>query len=97
MDAQKLNFEDLPRIVGELNEKINYLIENQTGKKEKEHDFLMTVTELQSYLPENPAKPTIYGWVNNRKIPFEKHGKTLYFRKSDIDEWLRNGRIHEIV
>jgi hypothetical protein len=30
--------------------------------------------------------------VNARKIPYEKHGKRLYFRKSIIDEWLNKGR-----
>ncbi len=93
---KKITLEDLPTIVGEMNEKLDYLLKNQSDKEEKKPDFLMTVTELQTELPEHPAKQTIYGWVNNRKIPYEKHGKTLYFRKSEIDQWLRNGRKYEI-
>jgi hypothetical protein len=40
----------------------------------------------------HPANQTVYGWVNDRKVPHEKHGKRLYFRKSTIDTWLSNGR-----
>jgi len=92
---KEIKLEDVPRLVGEMNEKLNYLLENQSNKEAKEHDFLMTVAELQNYLPEKPARPTVYGWVNNRKIPYKKHGKTLYFQKSEVDKWLRNGRIHD--
>jgi excisionase family DNA binding protein len=48
--------------------------------------------ELREYLPENPARQTVYGWVNERKIPFKKFGKRLYFRASEIDKWIANGR-----
>jgi len=92
----EIRLEDVPRLVHEMNEKLNYLLENQSSKEEKEHDFKMTVMELREYLQEKPARQTVYQWVNARKIPYTKHGKTLYFQKSEIDEWLRNGRTHEI-
>ena len=57
-----------------------------------DEDRLMTVEELQEYLPEHPARQTIYGWINNRKILYEKHGKRCYFRKSAVDFWINNGR-----
>ena len=52
----------------------------------------MTLTELVNFLPENPARQTVYGWCSHRKVPFEKHGKNVYFRTSTIQEWLDNGR-----
>jgi len=52
----------------------------------------MTLEQLVDYLPEHPANQTVYGWVNDRKVPYEKHGKRLYFRKTTIDTWLSNGR-----
>ena len=52
----------------------------------------LTIDELIEFLPEHPAKQTIYGLVSNRKIPYEKHGKKLYFREFKIQEWLDNGR-----
>ncbi len=54
---------------------------------------MMSLDELREYLPDHPARQTIYGWVNNRLVPFEKHGRRLLFKKSKIDEWLNNGRI----
>lgn len=55
-------------------------------------DPLLSIEQLIEYLPEKPARQTAYGWVNDRKVPFEKFGKRLYFRKSAIDQWLNNGR-----
>lgn len=59
---------------------------------EPETDKLFTIEELQDYLPEHPARQTVYGWTNLRLVPFEKYSKRLYFRKSDIDSWLASGR-----
>ena len=60
---------------------------------EDKHDW-MNLDELLAYLPQKPAKPTVYGWVGNRSIPFHKHEskKALMFLKSEIDIWLMSGR-----
>lgn len=52
----------------------------------------LNIDELCEYLPEKPAKPTIYTRVGKRSIPYHKQGKKLYFLKSEIDEWLKAGR-----
>jgi len=92
MGESKLTFEELPQAVGVLDNKIDILLELMKTTGYSSRDKLMKITELSEYLPEKPAKPTIYGWTTHRQIPFEKHGKALYFRKSKIDEWLDNGR-----
>ena len=85
-----VTFETLPQAVSELHEKLDRLL---VGRLEKpESDFLLEVNALIDYLPGHPAKQTIYQWVCARSIPFEKHGKKLYFRRSIIDKWLANGR-----
>jgi hypothetical protein len=91
MNDSVISFNDLPLVVAEINRKIDklLLLENEPIKPQ---DRLMTIEELQMYLPEHPARPTVYGWVNNRLIPYEKHGKRLYFRLSAVDDWLSNGR-----
>lgn len=53
-------------------------------------DKWMDLTELCSYIPGNPAKPTIFARMS--EIPHHKKGKQLYFLKSEIDEWLKTGR-----
>ncbi len=55
-------------------------------------DRWLNIDELKDYLPDHPAKATIYGWVSKREIPFHKGGKKLRFLKSDIDMWLSNGK-----
>lgn len=52
-----------------------------------------TVEQLINYLPDHPARPTVYGWIWNNKIPYEKHGKRVLFRKSAIDRWNEEGRV----
>jgi predicted DNA-binding transcriptional regulator AlpA len=45
----------------------------------------------------NLAKPTIYGLVSARKIPFAKQGKKLYFFEDEIIDWIRQGKRKTLV
>jgi hypothetical protein len=87
-----ITFENMPKMVADLNEKVDSIIRAMASNTPPETDKLMTLDELIDFLPEHPAKQTVYGWVNYRQIPFTKHGKYLYFRKSEIETWLNNGR-----
>jgi len=86
-----VTFDQLPKLVSELNEKVDKLLSLQE-QPEEEPDRFLNLNQLIDYLPEKPARQTVYGWVNYRKIPYHKEGKKLLFRKSEIDQWLRNGR-----
>ena len=55
-------------------------------------DRWFNVNELCSYLPDQPARQTIYGKVSNNEIPHYKDAKKLRFLKSEIDQWLKQGR-----
>ena len=90
--TDKITFDNLPEAILELHQKFDRLLSQNRLTRQPEEDRLLTVEELQKFLPETPAKQTIYGWVNDRLIPYEKHGKRLYFRKSCIDNWLSKGR-----
>jgi len=90
MDAI-ITFNDVPKILTELNKKVDFLLSRSEPQKEDEDRYL-TIEELCEYLPEKPARQTVYGWVCNRTIEFEKYGKRLLFKKSTIDKWLANGR-----
>jgi hypothetical protein len=90
---ETITHNNLPAAVSELHRKMDLLLsQTQFNQKNKEQDKLFTIEQFIDYLPEHPARQTIYGWVNIRCIPYEKHGKRLYFRKSEIDLWLANGR-----
>jgi hypothetical protein len=68
------------------------LSENQKAALQPDPDRWFDLTELCSYLPDKPVKPTVYGWVHNSLIPCHKKGKKLFFLKSEIDNWLKAGR-----
>lgn len=53
-------------------------------------DKLLSIQEAAIFL--NLAQQTLYGFTSNRTIPFIKKGKKLYFRKSDLEQWLTDGR-----
>ena len=57
-----------------------------------ETDRWLNLTELCTYHPDKPQKPTVYGWVNAKIIPVHKGGKKLRFLKSEIDTWLKKGK-----
>lgn len=83
---------------------VNYLIHKVDWLEEKLQELSMgeesvpkipewfDINGLHDYLPTHPAKQTIYGWVNDNLIPYYKSAGKLTFQKSEIDEWLKQGR-----
>lgn len=88
---ESITFEQMPAKLEELSKKLDRLLSLQALPKD-EPDKLMNMDELREYVPGAPARQTVYQWVFNRKIPYEKHSKFLYFRKSSVDKWLLEGR-----
>lgn len=76
--------DNLEKLLLELSSKIS----NPTNPTDQEK--LMGIDELSEYL--KLAKPTIYQKTSSREMPSIKIGKRLYFKKSDIDSWLIQGR-----
>ena len=54
----------------------------------------MNLKELREYLPSHPAEQTVYGWTSCHQIPFHKKGKRIMFLKSEIDDWLHDGKMN---
>lgn len=83
-------------IEARLNNIENLLLDLKHTPKEQRKpttsDSWLNLIELCDYLPDKPAKPTVYAWVNNGLIPYHKGAKRLRFLKSDIDAWLQQGR-----
>jgi hypothetical protein len=67
-----------------------------TPVRETESDTLLNIDQCAEYIlnqtGRKPAKATIYNWCFNRSVPFKKYGKHTYFKRSEIDLWLSNGR-----
>ena len=57
-----------------------------------DQDRWFDVPGLCEYLPGKPVKATIYGYTSQGIIPSHKKGRELFFLKSEIDAWLKEGR-----
>lgn len=57
---------------------------------QEETDKFFSLDEASNFL--QLAKQTLYSFTSQRTIPFIKKGKKLYFRKSDLENWLNDGR-----
>ena len=96
----EITFEFLPQAVSQLFNKvenIERLLLEKSNTSQLEPDKWFNILELCDYLPDRPARATIYGKVHNRKIPFHKTSKSLIFRKSEIDAWLCESHIKTIA
>lgn len=91
--SQELSFNELPGAVAELIQKVDELKElvlnRNDEENKKEEDQWFNMEQLCAYLPDKPAKSTVYGWVSDNLIPYNKTGKKLRFLKSKIDAWLQ--------
>ena len=100
LGSEKLTMEEMPvallqvlKLQNEQGAQIQRLMDllENAPKGEPVNEWL-TIDGLCAYLPEHPAKGTIYQWVFNKRVPYYKEGGNLRFLKSDIDEWLKGGR-----
>ena len=93
--TEGLTLETLPKaftsLTNEVSE-IKRLLLEKSNVQPTETDRWFDLNELCIYHPDKPSKPTVYGWVNVGIIPVHKGGKKLRFLKSEIDNWLRQGR-----
>ena len=92
---EEITFETMPKAMTYLIGKVESLEKALLEKKESPVDHAdrwFNIDELKRYLPDHPAKATIYGWVSKREIPYHKGGKKLRFLQSDIDKWLSSGK-----
>jgi len=71
---------------------INNCLEARTFNSNEEQ--LMSIKEVANYL--NLSIPTIYGYTAKRYIPYAKRGNRLYFNKSEINQWILEGKQNTI-
>ena len=93
---QNVTFNDLPEAVKHLSLQVNEIrnfLFNSIKQETQKVEIWFDIDELCQYLPDKPAKSTVYSWVNKRLIPYHKNGKKLRFLKSEIDKWLLDGKI----
>ena len=91
MNSEVLSFDAMPHIVATILKKLETLeqkFDALQSNNNVEADAWFSLQALCNYLPNHPAAQTVYGWTSNRTIPYHKNGKSIIFRKSEIDNWL---------
>jgi predicted DNA-binding transcriptional regulator AlpA len=93
MESPTLQFNDLPNAISCLRREVRELKELlQKPQIDQSQDQWFNLKELISYLPDKPAKATLYAWVSQGLIPCHKGQKKLRFLKSEIDAWMKEDR-----
>jgi len=90
MFSEQISFNELPQAMAYLIQKVERL-ESMLSKpylEQPDSDKWFNVQELCEFLPDKPARQTVYGWIGQKLIPYHKKGKKLQFLKSEIDAWL---------
>lgn len=91
----EISFNDMPQALAYLINKVDKLetlLTVQSNHKTEPSDRWFNLQELCQYLPDRPAKQTVYGWIGQHAIPYHKKGKKLQFLKSEIDTWLKSDK-----
>ena len=87
-----LTFEALPQFVQQLNAKIDNITSLlQSAKQNVQQPDLLTIKDAANFL--NLSRPTLYGKVSRREIPFMKQGNRLYFSKAELVDYIKSGKI----
>ena len=93
---ENLSFEQLPQAVTQLTAEIGelkrLLIEQGNPAPTEPTDQWFNLSELVAYDPAKRSKATWYSKVSRGEVPFHKNGKHLVFLKSEIDQWLKEGK-----
>lgn len=67
---------------------------NICSNAENKISAVFTPDELAEYLAI--SKATVYRLVNKRRLPFNKVGGVLRFKKDDVEKYLKTGRVEPI-
>lgn len=89
---EPFNFDKLPEVVRQLFEKVEnleILLQKIQPQNEAEHEFL-NIQEAAEFL--KITVPALYTKVSRKEIPVSKPGKRLYFKRSELEEWINLGR-----
>ena len=62
-------------------------------KQTNELENWVNLEDIAKYL--SVSKDTVRNWMKAGKLPINKAGKQYKFKISEVDDWLRNGKITE--
>ena len=89
---QKLLFENLPNAVADLiqgQSELKALLLNK-AETQPETDNPLSIDDIA--LLTGYTKPTLYGYCQKNLIPYHKKNGRLFFFKSEIIDWIKQGK-----
>ncbi len=90
---ENLTFDKLPEAVTMLTKEVSELkrlfIERQETPTEQPEQ-LLSIQQAAEFL--SLSVPTLYSKVSKREIPVMKRGKRLYFSRTELLEYIKEGR-----
>src|ERR1700756_237542 len=66
-------------------------LKGQTVKADSIAFEIMNINQTAEYI--GIAKSTMYKFTSCRMIPHFKQGKKIYFKKSELDEWITKNKV----
>lgn len=91
---ENLSFDQLPNAVTKLTKEISdlksLLIEKHKQAPIKEPEQLLTIQQASEFL--SLSVPTIYSKVSKNELPYMKRSKRLYFSRTELLNYLKEGR-----
>ena len=89
-----LTFDKLPEAVIMLTKEISELkrlvLEKQEQAPQEQTEQLLTIQEAAEFL--SLTVPTMYSKVSKGELPVMKRGKRLYFSRTELMEYIKEGR-----
>jgi len=99
-ETNNLSFDQLPKAVGELLTKVDYVISRLDERKDadgssptQDDDQMMTMDEACQFIGKK--RSTMYSLTSERRIPYRKRGNKLYFFKKELVEWIQSGGAYD--
>lgn len=71
------------------------VLSEEKGKQSQTFDEFLDLQEAAEFLKLKVT--TIYGYTSQSQIPFIKRGKKLYFERSKLEAWLKEGKQESIT
>jgi excisionase family DNA binding protein len=90
---EEFGFDKLPEVIQQLFEKVERIetMLSETLLQKTSDDKFLVVQDAAEYL--NITVAALYSMASRRQIPVNKPGKRLYFSKTDLDEWIKAGKL----
>jgi excisionase family DNA binding protein len=89
-----LTFDKLPEavtmLIKEVSELKSLLIEKQEQPTTDQPEQFLTIQEAAEFL--SLSVPTLYSKVSKGKLPVMKRSKRLYFSRTELMEYIKEGR-----